>query len=226
MNKEELLLLCNNEQAVLLEKLMNFVLEENQKFNLTAIKKEEDFRELMIYDSLLPLKHLNFEHKTVLDVGTGAGFPGLPLAICSSSTFTLLDSTSKKINFINEFISKNDISNATAISARAEEYALYHRENYDYVISRAVANLNMLAELCLPMVNVGGLFIAMKSNKANEELKESKNAIKKLGGEVIEIFEDILPNSKENRTLIIIKKVVPTNHKYPRRFDQIKSKPL
>lgn len=227
MTKEDLLLFFNNkEQVNSLETLMDNVLEANEKFNLTAIKEENNFRELMIYDSLVPLSHLDFDGIDVLDVGTGAGFPGLPLAICSKGNFTLLDSTKKKIDFINDYIKKYNIENVTAVSARAEEYAISHREAYDYVISRAVANLPILLELCMPMVKVNGYFIAMKSNKTQEEIDLSQRALKILGGEIVDKFEDVLPISKEKRILLIIKKIKPTNHKYPRRFDQIKTKPL
>lgn len=227
MTKDELLLFFNNKSKInSLENLMNSVLSMNEKFNLTAIKNHEDFRELMIYDSLVPLSHIDFDDKSVLDVGTGAGFPGLPLAICSKGNFTLLDSTKKKIDFINNYAKENKIANVKGINARAEEYAISHREEYDYVISRAVAGLPILIELCFPMVKVGGFFLAMKSNKAQEEINLSQRAIKLLGGEIVATYNDFLPISKESRTLIVIKKNSVTNKKYPRRFDQIKSKPL
>ena len=209
-----------------LESLMEITLSENQKFNLTAIKDEESFRELMIYDSLIPLKYFSFDGKKVLDVGTGAGFPGLPLAICSKGNFTLLDSTAKKINHINNVCKTLDINNVDTVVARVEDYASSHRETFDYVIARAVAPLNVLIELCLPLVKVGGSFIAMKGSAGLDELKESKKAIDKIGGEVIASYEDTLPESGEKRILIEIKKIKPTNNKYPRQYSEIKKKPL
>ena len=233
MNKEELINLVNdnivkldNNAFDMLERLMNITLETNEKFNLTAIKDEEKFRELMIYDSLLPLKYVNLDNKTVLDVGTGAGFPGLPLTISTKGNITLLDSTNKKIGHICGVIEDFGLKNANAICARAEEYASKNREQYDYVIARAVAPLNVLAELCLPMVKVGGTFIAMKGNNGPDELFLAKNAIDKLGGEVLDIHFDELPLSKEGRTTILIKKIKPTSKKYPRRYSEIMNNTL
>lgn len=227
MTKEELLLFFNNKSVIdSLEKLMDSTLEMNEKFNLTAIKNKEDFRELMLCDSLIPLTHIPFDNKLVLDVGTGAGFPGLPLAISSKGNFTLLDSTKKKIDYINNYVKDNNISNVKAISDRAENFALQNREKFDIVIARAVSSLPMLLELCIPMVKVGGIFLAMKSSKAEEEISLSKNAFDKLNCEIETIYNDVLPIKKEARTLIVIKKKKETNKKYPRTFDQIKSKPL
>ena len=236
MNKEELKNLINDNLAYrsplgdrhfdLLEKLMNITLKENEKFNLTAIKDENDFRELMIYDSLVPMKYFDFDNKNVLDVGSGAGFPGLPLAISTSGNYTLIDSTNKKIGHICRVIDELKLDNASAVCARAEDYAKDNREKYDYVIARAVSQLSMLVELCLPLVKVGGSFIAMKGANGEEELKEATRAIEKLGGKVQAIKTDQLPLSKEKRILIEIAKVKATNSKYPRAYSEIKSKPL
>ena len=233
MNKNELVTLVNQnitklDSSVfdLLEKLMNITIETNEKFNLTAIKEEDKFRELMIYDSLLPLKYFDLDGKSVLDVGTGAGFPGLPLAISTKGNITLLDSTNKKIGHICSIIDEFGLKNAKAICAIAEEYGRENREKFDYVIARAVAPLNILAELCLPMVKVGGSFIAMKGSNGQEELDEANKAIEKLGGKVIAIHNDNLPASKEVRTTIEIKKIKETNKKYPRDYKEIKVKPL
>lgn len=209
-----------------LENLLKVTLETNKLFNLTAIKDEEKFRELMIYDSLLPLKYIDFTDKTVLDVGTGAGFPGLVLALSSKGRYTLLDSTQKKINHINNYIKENNIENAIGVYARAEEYAQNNREKFDYVIARAVAELNILSELCLPFVKVGGSFIALKGDNALEEIARAEKAIEKLGGKIIRKEFDELPESKEKRYLIEIKKVKETPKKYPRSYSEIKSKPI
>lgn len=209
-----------------LENLLKVTLETNKLFNLTAIKDEEKFRELMIYDSLLPLKYIDFTDKTVLDVGTGAGFPGLVLALSSKGRYTLLDSTQKKINHINNYIKENNIENAIGVYARAEEYAQNNKEKFDYVIARAVAELNILSELCLPFVKVGGLFIALKGDNALQEITRAEKAIEKLGGKIIRKEFDELPESKEKRYLIEIKKVKETPKKYPRSYSEIKSKPI
>lgn len=233
MTKEELYLYVNRNISPLneaqldkLETLVQVTLSENKKFNLTAIKNEEDFRELMVYDSLIPLKYFNFEGKRILDVGTGGGFPGLPLAICSTGNFVLLDSTQKKIDHINNFINENRIPNAMAVSYRVEEFADYEREEFDYVIARAVAPLNILMELCLPLVKVGGTFIALKGSNAEEEIKQSSHALKALNASIDEICLDKLPIRDETRILIKIKKERPTANKYPRDYAEIKRNPL
>ena len=230
MTKEELKLNLNNvndNKLSLLERLIDVTLETNEKFNLTAIKDRDAFRELMVFDSLLPLKYVDLSNnKTVIDVGTGAGFPGLPLAIYSDAKYTLLDSTNKKIGHICRVIDDFKLQNVTPICARVEEYALKNRESFDYAIARAVASLNELLELCVPLIKVDGLFIAMKGPRSDEELDDAKSAIKKLDLEVVSINEEELPVSKEKRTIIVFKKLKATNKKYPRRFSEIKAKPL
>ena len=209
MTKEELKLNLNNvddNKLSLLERLIDVTLETNEKFNLTAIKDKDSFRELMVFDSLLPLKYVDLDsNKTVIDVGTGAGFPGLPLAICSDAKYTLLDSTNKKIGHICRVIDEFKLQNVTPICARVEEFALKNREHFDYAIARAVASLNELLELCVPLIKVGGLFIAMKGPRSDEELDDAKSAIKKLDLEVVSINEEELPISKEKRTIIILR---------------------
>ena len=229
MTKEELELYLkefNISDVNKLETLASETLKANELFNLTAIKDINDFRELMIYDSLLPLKYFSFDNKNIIDIGTGAGFPGLPLAISTKGKFTLLDSTSKKINHINEVSKKLDLSNVKAISARAEEYARKHINEYDYAIARAVSSLPILIELAIPLLKVGGYLIAMKSNKSEEEIALSKRALKELNAEIIDVYNDQLPISKENRTLIVIKKIKSSPKKYPRSYSEIKSKTL
>ena len=210
-----------------LEVLMRSTLEANESFNLTAIKDEEKFRELMLLDSLYPAQLLDFKNKSIIDVGTGAGYPGLPLAICEKDgQFTLLDSTKKKVENIANFAKKYEICNVFTVYSRAEEYAKTHRDEYDITIARAVAPLNILLELVLPLVKVGGHFIAMKGAKGKEEIQEAKNALSKLGAEVVMVDEFTLPVSKEIRTNILIKKIKATNKKYPRVYSVIVSKPL
>ena len=233
MTREELFLSIKENIAPLsqerldaLENLMRVTLETNEKFNLTAIKVEEDFRELMMYDSLIPLKYFSFENKRILDVGTGAGYPGLPLAICSSGNFILLDATKKKVDHINNYIKENRISNAMAVNYRAEEFANYEWEQFDYVIARAVAPLNILLELCIPFLKEGGTFIAMKGSSGEEEISSSKHALKVLNSEVKEIYIDYLPIRNEKRILIRIIKNKSTPNKYPRDYAEIKKNPL
>lgn len=209
-----------------LESLLKHTLSVNGKFNLTSIKDEKKFRELMILDSLLPLNLINFNDRKVIDIGTGAGYPGLPLAITTHGEFTLLDSTSKKINQINEFVSNLKLDNVKTVSARAEEYASAHREEFDVGIARAVSSLNILLEIGLPLIKEGGYFIAMKGPRGKEEIEEASNALKELGGEVVEINEVTLPESNEVRVNILIKKIKKTPKKYPRQYKDISNKPL
>lgn len=230
MTKKELELELQNlkvrDKIDSLESLLKHTLSVNEKFNLTAIKDEKKFRELMILDSLLPLNLINFNDKKVIDIGTGAGYPGLPLAIATHGEFTLLDSTSKKINQINDFVSNLKLDNVKTVSARAEEYALSHREEFDVGIARAVSSLNILLEIGLPLIKEGGYFIAMKGPRGKEEIEEASNALKELGGEVVEINEVTLPESNEVRVNILIKKIKKTPKKYPRQYKDISNKPL
>ena len=208
-------------QIALSEKYMEYILKMNESINLTAIKDPEQFRELMTLDSLILLKDINIDDKTLLDVGTGAGFPGVILSIFSKAKVTLLDSTAKKINVINDFKGIN----VNTVVGRAEEYARDHRELYDIVTARAVSSLNVLVELCLPLVKVGGYLVAYKGKNAALEVEDAKSAITKLGGEMEYYTEDLLPNGEE-RHLVFIKKIKETNKKYPRDYSSISSKPL
>ncbi|MBO4286220.1 MAG: 16S rRNA (guanine(527)-N(7))-methyltransferase RsmG [Bacilli bacterium] len=208
-------------QIAISEKYMEYILKMNESINLTAIKDPEQFRELMTLDSLILLKDINIDDKTLLDVGTGAGFPGVILSIFSKAKVTLLDSTAKKINVINDFKGIN----VNTVVGRAEEYARDHRELYDIVTARAVSSLNVLVELCLPLVKVGGYLVAYKGKNAALEVEDAKSAITKLGGEMEYYTEDLLPNGEE-RHLVFIKKIKETNKKYPRDYSSISSKPL
>lgn len=228
MLKEELVLLLKrnyipftDEQIALSEKYMEYILKMNKVVNLTAIKDEGAFRELMIYDSLIPLKEVDLNNKTVIDVGTGAGFPGVMLSIFTKAKVTLLDSTAKKINVIKDFKGIN----VNAVATRAEEYVKEHRELFDIATARAVSALNVLVELCLPLVKVGGYLLAYKGKNAEEEIKQAKSAISKLGGEVEFVSYDFLPSGEE-RHIVFIKKKKETNKKYPREYSEIVNKPL
>ena len=217
---------CSDEQLSLLWEYMHYVLETNEKFNLTAIKDEDAFVEKMIFDSALLLNNQNFEDQTIVDIGTGAGFPSIVLSILSPKAHVIaIDSTTKKINFINKFVQEKGL-NVETISARVEEYANEHREQYLLVTARAVASLRVLLELAVPMLQCGGHLIAMKGPDFEKEIAEAKGAFDKLRCEIDYVYEDQLPESEESRYFIYIKKLGPTPKKYPRTFGEIKNKPL
>ncbi len=180
----------------------------------------------MIFDSAIALTDLNLDGKKAIDIGTGAGFPGVVIYLLNPKVnLTLLDSTGKKIELLKEYAKENGY-NYEAVTARAEEYAREHREEYDYVFARAVAPLNILLELCIPLLKVGGSFIAMKGPGLEEELELCSNALKKLNCHIHKVIEDELPESLEKRNLIYITKDKPTHNKYPREYKDIKKLPL
>ena len=202
---------------------MDYLLEVNRHTNLTAITDPEEIETKHFKDSLTVLDYIK-EGDRVLDLGAGAGFPGIPLRIEKDFDLTLIDSVKKKVTFMNEVIEKLGLTKARAIHTRAEDFAKDEREKFDVVVSRAVANMSTLAEYCLPFLKVGGLFIALKGPKAQEELTRAKNAIEVLGGEVIEVQElDLDGNDRVN---IVIKKVRNTKKKYPRGKNLPKKDPL
>ncbi len=207
-----------------IEKLFQFeekVIETNEKFNLTNITTEPDFTIKHIIDSLVGIPHIP-EGAKLLDIGTGAGFPSMPIAISRPDLkIEAIDSTEKKIGFVNQSAKELGVSNIKAISIRAEEMPKDNK--YDCVVARAVAALPILLELAMPIINVGGLFIAYKATE--DELKDSANALKVLNSKVEKTVSLTLPNG-DNRCLIIIKKLGETPSKYPRNYSQIKKKPL
>ena len=218
----------NDEQIKSFEKYMNLLLEWNEKINLTAITQPEEIKLKHFVDSLTVLKYINDDDK-VIDIGTGAGFPGIPLKIMNKNTkITLLDSLNKRINFLNIVIEKLDLSNIQAIHGRAEEIARnkLYREKYDVAVSRAVANLSTLTEYMLPFVKIGGKCICMKGANVNEELERAQNAIKELGGEIEKIDNFFLSDNDNERNIIIIKKVKETKSKYPRKAGTPSKEPL
>ena len=217
---------CDEKQLNLLWDFMHHVLETNEKFNLTAIKDEESFVEKMLFDSALLLNNQRFENVDILDIGAGAGFPSVVISVLSPNAHVVaLDSTAKKVNFIKEYAEKNNL-NISTVAARAEEYAQENREKYLVITARAVASLRVLLELAVPMLKVGGVFIAMKGPGFEEEIKEAKCALNKLRCKVDYIYEDQLPESKETRSFIYVRKVEETPKKYPRSFGEIKNNPL
>ena len=205
----------------------NKLIEVNEHMNLTAITDHEEVYIKHFYDSLtlnLALDKMN--NVNICDVGAGAGFPSIPLAIARLDiNVTIIDSLNKRINFLNDLISLLKLSNVNALHYRAEDYAKVKREYFDVVTARAVARLNVLAELCMPLLKVGGYFIAMKSDN-KEEIEEGKSAILKLGGSIENIIELDLPKDYGKRNIIVVKKIKETDKKYPRQFAKIKERPL
>lgn len=201
----------------------DYLLEVNSHTNLTTITDPSEIELKHFKDSLTVLDYIK-EGDKVLDLGAGAGFPGIPLRIEKDFDLTLIDSVNKKVNFMNEVIEILGLSNARAIHTRAEDFAKENREAFDVVVSRAVANMSTLSELCLPFVKVGGLFIALKGPKADEEVKAAANALEILGGEVIKMEElDLDGNERVN---VIVKKVRSCKKTYPRGQNLPKRKPL
>ena len=209
------------------EKLTQFgelLIEKNKVMNLTAITEPEKVAHLHFLDSLALLQATDCKDKTIIDVGCGAGFPGVPVAICEQTAqVTLLDSLQKRMNWLKEVLPQLEVS-ANVVAARAEDYVADHRECFDLCTSRAVARLNVLCELCLPYVKLGGKFLALKGAMAQEEAEEAKTAIKTLGGEIREIYE--YPVLDAVHRIVVIEKVRYTPKQYPRAFAKIKQKPL
>ena len=210
-----------------LEAFARAVLEKNKVMNLTAITDDADFARLHLLDSAALLSIADFGGKRVVDVGTGAGFPGVPLRIlCPDVRMTLLDSTGKRIDFLRETCDALGLTGVDCVHARAEEFAAEHREAFDLAVSRAVAALPVLCELCLPLVKVGGQFLAMKSARSDEELEGAMDAITTLGGRLADVVDYPIPDSDVTHRVIVIDKVDKTPPRYPRAFGKIKKAPL
>ena len=201
----------------------DYLLEVNSHTNLTTITDPEEIEIKHFKDSLTVLDYIK-ENDKVLDIGAGAGFPGIPLRMEKNIDLTLIDSVNKKVVFMNEVIEKLDLENTRAIHTRAEDFAKVHREEFDVVVSRAVANMATLSELCLPLVKVGGLFIALKGPKADEELENAKNALGILGGKVIK--KDKIDLDGNERVNLVVKKVKSSPKTYPRGKNLPKKNPL
>ena len=200
------------------------LIEKNEVMNLTAITEPSAVAQLHFLDCIALLNAADFHGKRVIDVGCGAGFPGVPLKIAEPSIrLTLLDSLAKRMNWLSETLPALGVD-AEIITARAEEFAAQRREQYDLATSRAVARLNVLAELCLPYVRVGGKFLAMKGALAQEEVEEARRGIERLGGHVLRIFE--YPVADAVHKAVVIEKLRPTPPQYPRAFAKIKKSPL
>lgn len=203
------------------------LIEWNKVMNLTAISEPAQIDALHFLDSLALLDFADFSGKSLIDIGTGAGFPGLPLKIVEDSIeLTLLDSLDKRLNFLKDTCDKLGIGGVSFVHARAEEIPKGMRESFDIATSRAVARLNVLAEFCLPYVKTGGLFIAMKGPVFEEELAEAKNAIKLLGGKTEDCRLYTIDGTDVTHSAILIRKIKETPSNYPRRFAQIKKSPI
>ena len=225
---KEIQIKFTEEQLQKFYEYMNMLIEWNKKINLTAIIEPKEIILKHFIDSLTILKYVN-DNEKMLDVGTGAGFPGIPIKIMNSNMeITLLDSLNKRINFLNEVINKLKLKNISAIHSRIEDYGKNnkYREKYDIVTSRAVANLATLSEYMLPMLKIKGKSICMKGSDIKEEVKNSKRAIDILGGEIVNIEELVLPKSDNRRNLIIIEKKKNTPLKYPRKAGIPSKEPL
>ena len=210
-----------------LRRFSELLLEKNKVMNLTAITEQQDVATLHLLDSAAMLTMADFSGKTVVDVGTGAGFPGMPMRIVKEDfSLTLLDSLNKRIDFLKDCCAELGFRDVDCVHARAEEFAAGKRESYDYAVSRAVANLSVLAELALPLVKVGGQFLSMKSVDSEEEISAAKNAIKTLGGKISRVEDYTIPGTDVTHRVVVIEKVSPTPAKYPRAFAKIKKQPL
>lgn len=211
-------------QAALLCAFGEALLEKNQVMNLTAVTEPAEVAERHFVDSLELLRMADFRGARVIDVGCGAGFPGVPLKIGEPSLhLTLLDSLGKRISWLQGLLPELGIA-AEPVCARAEDYVRDHRACYDIAVSRAVARLNVLAELCLPFVRVGGVFLAMKGASAEDEAAEAARGLATLGGELERIAE--YPNGGAQHRVLVIRKVRPTPAAYPRPYAKIKKLPL
>ena len=203
------------------------MLERNRVMNLTAITEPGDVAALHLLDSLALLPLAALENERLVDVGCGAGFPGVPLAIAGAGLeITLLDSQKKRVDFLEEAREALGLENAVCVHGRAEEFAGERREQFDAAVSRAVAALPVLCELCLPLVKVGGRMLAMKSANSEEEINGAKRAVKLLGGQVEWVKDYRVPTTEVIHRLVCIRKTAPTPGKYPRRFALIKKQPL
>lgn len=215
------------EMAERFQKYYDYLTEKNAVMNLTAIEGEEPTARLHFLDCAALCSVFDFSKASVIDVGTGAGFPGLPLKIAEPSlSLTLLDSHKKRMDFLEETCLRLGLSDVQCICARAEETVEDIGGSYEVVVSRAVARLNILCELCMPFVHVGGVFIAMKGPDCEQELEEASRAITVLGGMKPELKKYMIPGTDIVHSAVIIKKIKPTPFGYPRQFGRIKKAPL
>lgn len=218
------------DEVILYQKYIDVLLEWNAHVNLTAITDLDEIVVKHFLDSLAVLQSLpKGQGSSLLDIGTGAGFPGVPIKISGQKiNVVLLDSLNKRVSFLNHLITELKLKDICAVHGRAEDFG--HDENYrakfDFVVSRAVAKLSVLAELCLPFARVGGLFVAYKGPKAEEEVMEAENSLGLLGGKVVKLEKVQLPGTEEERVLVFIQKEMDTPGKYPRKAGIPEKRPL
>lgn len=220
----------SKEQSSQFESYFNLLIEWNEKINLTAITEERDVVTKHFIDSVMCLESGVFSDGTrVIDVGTGAGFPGIPLKVAKPTLdVTLLDSLAKRLNFLGEVIDTLGLDNVTTVHARAEDGGRVEslREKFDVAVSRAVANLSTLSELCLPFVKVGGCFVSMKGPGVEEELTNATKAISLLGGKVEKVIPYEIPTTDLSHNLVVIRKISKTPAKYPRMAPKPSKDPI
>lgn len=229
--KSEMLgILLEQQQIAQFQTYYELLVEKNKVMNLTAITEKEEVIDKHFIDSIALKKAMDVTKPLkILDLGTGAGFPGIPLKIAYPNlNVTLLDSLNKRIKFLQEVIDALSLTSIHAIHGRAEDYAKQeaYREQFDLCVSRAVANLATLSEYCLPYVTCGGCFISYKSGAVEEELEQSKRAIQQLGGKVKEVVSFVLPETDIERTFVVIEKVKQTQKKYPRKAGLPSKEPI
>lgn len=226
----ELGITLTDKQLQQFDKFYELLVEWNKVMNLTGITEYEEVNEKHFVDSLSIVKAIDMESvESVIDVGTGAGFPGIPLKIAFPHLkVVLLDSLNKRINFLNEVIAELGLTDIKTIHGRAEDYAKQteYREKFDLCVSRAVANLSTLSEYCLPYVSADGLFIPYKSGEIDEELEKSKKAVKILGGKIENVVKFQLPGTEIGRSFVKVRKIASTNKKYPRKAGLPAKEPL
>lgn len=226
-NVKDLGIELNENQISQFNKYYDLLIEYNKVMNLTGITKYEEVLEKHFYDSLTMVSKVKLENSSLVDIGAGAGFPCIPLKIAIPSLkITVVDSLAKRMTFLNAVIKELNLENIECLAMRGEDFAKLHREEYDFVTARAVARLNILDEICLPIIKVNGYFIALKGSDGLVEIEECKDAISKLGGKIEMIDNFNLPSENSKRINIFIKKVNKTNRIYPRDFSKIKKNPL
>ncbi|MCI8345157.1 MAG: 16S rRNA (guanine(527)-N(7))-methyltransferase RsmG [Clostridia bacterium] len=205
---------------------MNLLLEWNERINLTAITEPIEVILKHFVDSATIIKYIE-DNKKIVDVGTGAGFPGIPLNIINSkASYTLVDSLNKRINFLNEVINSLQLNNINTIHSRIEDFGRNNKERFDIATSRAVASLNILLEYLLPLVKIGGICICMKGSNVKEEIESASKALEILGGKIEKVEKIILPDSDIERNIVIVKKVKSAPSKYPRKAGMATKEPI
>jgi len=222
-------LALSDEQMEQFQAYWELLVERNKQMNLTAITEQAEVETRHFLDSLALFQVADLKGKRLIDIGTGAGFPGVPLKIAEPSLeLTLLDSLAKRVDFLTEVCEKLELESVRCLHARAEEWVAEDgvRESYDYATSRAVARLDILAELALPYVKVGGAFLAMKTAHAEKEIEEARGAVEQLGGAMKEAYDYTLPGTEAAHRIVVIHKIAETPMQYPRRFARIQKQAL